>query len=145
MLGKWFIFRIMTTTIHNVFGLRPKVSINYFYHERTAGMTVQVKEIYSKVYEALKEDIDDVLREHAIEQLEQRIVETSQNIQLWEEKYGCDYETFLYRTATNEAYVRQLNVNVETQMWEGDLISWEFEMRELEAWQSHLHQLLTIS
>ena len=43
-------------------------------------MTLQVKEIYSKVYEALKEDIDDVLRHHAIEQLEQRILEASQNI-----------------------------------------------------------------
>ena len=108
-------------------------------------MTLQVKEIYSRVYEALKEDIDDVLRHHAIEQLEQRILEASQNIQQWEEKYGCDYETFTYRTATDEAYVRELNAKVETQMWEGDLISWEFEMRELETWQSHLQQLLTVS
>jgi hypothetical protein len=106
-------------------------------------MTLQVKEIYSKVYEALKEDIDDVLHEHAIEQLERRILEVSQNIQLWEEIYGCDYETFIYRTATDETYVQQLNAEVETQMWEGDLISWEFEMREFETWQSHLQQLLT--
>lgn len=132
----------MTVTIYNIFSLQLKASINYFCQERTVGMTVQVKEIYSKVYEALNEDIDDVLRHHAIEQLEQRILEASQNIQHWEEKYGCDYETFTYRTATDEAYVRQLNAKVEAQMWEGDLISWEFEMRELETWQSHLQQLL---
>jgi hypothetical protein len=110
-----------------------------------ADMTVQVKEIYSKVYEALKEDIDDVLHQHALKQLQQRISEANQNVRQWEEKYGCDYEAFIYRTATDEAYVRQLNANVETQMWEGDLISWEFEMRELQTWQSHLQQLLTTS
>ena len=108
-------------------------------------MTVQVKPIYAQVYQALQENIDDVLREHAIEQLEQRITATQQNIQQWEARYHCDYPTFAERVATDLDYVRQLNAHPETQMWEGDLIEWEVELEDLQRWQHHLQILLNAS
>jgi hypothetical protein len=106
-------------------------------------MTEQVKEIYAEVYEDLQEDIDDVLREHALKQVEQRLAEANQQVQRWEAKYGCDYDTFIRRAAADPKYVQQLNANVETQMWEGDSISWEFDVLELQRWQNHLQKLLT--
>lgn len=108
-------------------------------------MTVQVKPIYAKVYEMLQENIDDVLREHAIKQLEQRIAKTQQKIQQWEAKYTCDYHTFAERAATDIGYVRQLNAHPETQMWEGDLLEWEVEVEDVERWRHHLQILLNAS
>lgn len=108
-------------------------------------MIVQVDEIYVKVYEALQENVDEVLRQHAIQQVKQRLIDAEQRIQTWEAKYGCDYQTFAKRVATDEVYLQQIESNFETQMWEGDLFEWEFDMETLKEWQGYLEQLLTTS
>ena len=105
-------------------------------------MILQIKEIYVEVYEALQEDIDEVLREHALKQVEQRLAAAQQRVKRWEAKYGCDYHTFARRTATEEAYVQQLNANSDSQMWEGDLMEWEVDAEVLAEWQSHYQKLL---
>ncbi len=105
-------------------------------------MIFHVKEIYAEVYEALQEDMDDVLRDHALKQVERRLAAARQQVAQWEAKYGCDYETFAERTATDEAYVQQLNRQVDSQMWEGDLIEWEADAEVLAEWQSHYQKLL---
>ncbi len=105
-------------------------------------MTVQVKPIYVEVYRVLQENIDEVLRDHALKQLEQRITDVQQCVQQWEAKYQCDYLTFAERTATDVDYVQQLDANVRTQEWEGDLFEWEVDYEELQRWQQHLQMLL---
>lgn len=105
-------------------------------------MMVQVKPIYARVYQALEQDIDEVLRDQAIQQLERRIAAAQHNVQQWENKYESDYATFAERTAIDIDYVRRLNAQFETQMWEGDSISWEFDTLELQTWQEHLQTLL---
>ena len=71
-----------------------------------------------------------------------RILELEQRLQTWEERYGCSYDLFAYRTATDEEYVKQLDVDAATQQWEGDLISWEFDVEELREWRRRLQRLL---
>ena len=108
-------------------------------------MTTQVQEIYAKVYEALQEDMDEVLRQHAIKRIEQRIVAAEQRVKQWEAKYGADYKTFARRTATDESYLQQLEANPDSQMWEGDLFEWEYEVEVLAEWRSHYQRLLQTS
>lgn len=104
---------------------------------------VQVKEEYAAILDPLQENVDEALRRYALEKVQARILELEQNVQNWEEKYGCSYDLFAYRTSLDEAYVEQLDTNVDTQQWEGDLISWEFDAKELQEWRNHLRKLLT--
>ena len=107
-------------------------------------MTIQVKDAYTEVYQALQQDIDEILHRHAVEQIQLQLSEAKQNVQRWQKKYGCDYETFIQRTANDRNYLQRLNGNTETQMWEGDLISWEFDTLEVKTWQTYLQKLSTI-
>ena len=50
-------------------------------------MTLQIKEEYVEIYQALQENIDDVVREHALKQVKQRIIEAEQRIKQWEANY----------------------------------------------------------
>ena len=66
-----------------------------------------------------------------------------QRVQHYEEKYGCIYDLVVHRTTTDEAFVKQLEADSEKQMWEGDQLSWEFDVEELREWRRHLQKLLT--
>ena len=104
---------------------------------------VQVKEEYAAILEPLQESVDEALRRYAIEKAQNRVLELEQAVQEWEEKYGCGYDLFAYRAATDEGYVEQLDSTPVTQQWEGDSISWEFDARELREWRRRLKMLLT--
>ncbi len=104
-------------------------------------LTVQVKEEYAAILEPLQESVDEALRRYALEKVQARILEIEQQVQKWEERYGCSYDLFAYRTATDEDYVKQLDADPTTQQWEGDLISWEFDVEELRAWRQRLQKL----
>jgi len=104
---------------------------------------VQVKEEYAAILEPLQESVDEALRRYALEKVQTRILELEQVVQGWEEKYGCSYDLFAYRTATDEEYVKQLDSRPAAQQWEGDLISWEFDVKELREWRRRLQHLLT--
>jgi soluble cytochrome b562 len=105
--------------------------------------TVQVRDEYAAILEPLQESVDEALRRYAIEKVQARILELERKVQKWEEKYGCSYDLLAYRTATDEEYVKQLDADPSTQQWEGDLLSWEFDVEELREWRRHLHRLLT--
>ena len=104
-------------------------------------LTVQVKEEYAAILEPLQESVDEALYRYALEKVQARILEIEQQVQKWEERYGCSYDLFAYRTATDEAYVKQLDANPATQQWEGDLISWGFDVEELREWRHRLQKL----
>jgi hypothetical protein len=103
---------------------------------------VRVKEEYAAILEPLQESVDEALRRYALEVVQARILEMEQQVQAWEERYGCSYDLFAYRTATDEEYVKQLDTSPTTQQWEGDLISWEFDVGELREWRHRLQKLL---
>jgi hypothetical protein len=104
---------------------------------------VQVKDEYVAILEPLQESVEEALRLYALEKVQARLLEFEQKVQNWEEKYGCSYDLFAYRTAIDEAYVEELDISFETQQWEGDLISWEFDVEGLREWRTHLQKLLT--
>ena len=105
-------------------------------------LNVQVREDYATILTPLQESVDEALRRYALEMTRVRILELEQRLQKHEEKYGCSYDLFAYRTATDEEYVRQLDASPATQRWEGDLISWEFDAQELREWRRRLQRLL---
>ncbi len=106
-------------------------------------LKVQVKEEYAVILDPLQESVDEALHRYALEKVQTRILELEQRTQRWEEKYGCSYDLFAYRTATDEEYIKQLDADPNSQQWEGDLISWEFDAEELREWRRHLPKLLT--
>ncbi len=108
--------------------------------------TVNIKKQYSDIIGALgnlQETVDEALRKYAVEKATERILELRSKVQAWENKYGCSYELFAYRTATDEEYVNQLNASPQTAMWEGDMIAWEFYALELEEWYRRLQNIST--
>ena len=70
-------------------------------------------------------------------------MEFEQQVQQWEEKYGCSYDLFAYRTGIDTEYVTQLDADISTQQWEGDLMTWEFDAEGLREWRRHLQKLLS--
>ncbi|MFN8454365.1 MAG: hypothetical protein U0401_06795 [Anaerolineae bacterium] len=104
---------------------------------------VQVKDEYVVILEPLQESVDEALHRYALEKVQAHILELEQQVQHWEDKYGCSYDLFAYRTTTDEEYVSQLDKDTSTQLWEGDLISWEFDTEALREWRRHLQKLLT--
>lgn len=106
--------------------------------------TLKLNEPYAQVLEQLgdvQQHVDEALYRYAVERTQQRVLELEAQVQVWEDKYECSYDLFAYRTATDENYVRDLNSHAETQMWEADLIAWEFYATELKAWRQRLSTL----
>ena len=98
-------------------------------------VSVQIREEYAAMLEPLEESVDTALRHYAIEKARARILDIEPGLQKHEEKYGCSYDLFVYRTTTDEEFVRQLDANAATQQWESDLIDWEFDVEELREWR----------
>ncbi len=107
-------------------------------------MQVQLNEVYATILEPFQASVEEAVRRYALEKAHARLWELEQNVQRWEEKYGCGYDLFAYRTATDAAYVAQLDADPETQEWEGDVIAWEFDQEVLREWRRRLQQLLTL-
>jgi soluble cytochrome b562 len=101
-------------------------------------LTVQVREDYAAILTPLQESVDEALRRDALEKARAQVLELQQRLQGHEDKYGCSFDLFAYRTATDEGYVRRLDAAPVTQQWEGDLISWEFDVEELREWRRRL-------
>ena len=108
--------------------------------------TVVLKESYTDILEHLgdvQQVADDALREFAIEQAQQQILDLQVQVSTWEDKYGCSYDLFAYRTSTDESYVRELEADPGTRQWEADLFSWEFYAAELKEWPQRLSTIST--
>ena len=106
-------------------------------------ITLQVKEAYADALEPLDRSVDEVLRRLATERAAQRIADLQQKMREWEEKYGCRYDLFAYRTAADEAFVTDLDSRPATQQWEADLLLWEQHTQELDRWLKRLQNILT--
>ncbi len=106
--------------------------------------TLTVKEPYKEVLAHLgdvQQQVDEALRQYAVQQAQQQVLDLEARVQEWKAKYACSYDLFAYRTATDEDYVRQLNQAAQTQDWEADLFTWEFYATELREWRQRLATL----
>lgn len=89
----------------------------------------------------LKEAIDKALQRYIVEQITSKIVELQAQNKAWTEKYGCDYDTFVARTAEDEAFVKHIERDI-CKTWELDLAEWEFCHKGMEDWYQHLQETL---
>jgi len=104
-----------------------------------------IKDIYSEVFQYLgdmQSSVDDALGKYAVEKINEKIAELSVKVQVWEDRYGCAFDVFSYRTAVDEDYVRRLNENPATAEWEADLLMWEHQSGELSKWYKRLQNIL---
>jgi hypothetical protein len=106
-------------------------------------VTVHIREVYAQILEPLEQNVEEALRHLAIERANQHIAELQQKVRVWEEKYHCCFDLFAYRTATDEAFVMELNTDPDTQQWEADVMAWEFYATELNEWYKRLQSILT--
>jgi len=107
-------------------------------------MMMTLKEPYIQVLEHLgdvQQRVDEALYQYTLREAQQQILALETQVQIWEKQYGCSYDLFSYRTATDAAYVRDLNAAPTTQMWEADLLTWEFYATELKEWRQRLATL----
>lgn len=106
--------------------------------------TLKLNEPYAHILEHLgdvQKHVDEALYRYALQQAQQQILDLEGQVQSWEEKYGCSYDLFAYRTTVDETYVQELNAHPETHMWEADSITWEFYATELKSWRQRLNTL----
>jgi hypothetical protein len=108
-----------------------------------AMVTVSIKDEYAEVLTALGElqqAIDVALKRYTIEQITAKVEELRQRDAMYQAKYGLDYPTFVESIAEDEAFVRQVESQVN-KMWELDMADWEFCYKGMQDW---LHKLQTI-
>ena len=108
--------------------------------------TLVLKQPYADVLEWLggtQAAVDEALRQYTIQKIQEHVLDLQEKACVWEEKYGCSYDLFAYRTATDESYIQQLDSDPTTRQWEADLLSWEFYAAELKEWHQRLHSILT--
>jgi hypothetical protein len=106
---------------------------------------ITIKEPYTRVLEHLgdlEQVVDEALRQYTIQQARQHMLDIQEKVQTWEEKYGCSYDLFAFRTSTDEEYVQELEAAPQTSQWEADLFSWEFYAAEFKAWRQRLQSIL---
>jgi hypothetical protein len=107
---------------------------------------IHIKDQYADVLLSLGDPqamADEALRQYTIGKINERVMALRQKIRAWEEQYGCSFDLFAYRTATDEEYVKQLNATPATRQWEGDLIAWEHYDLELKEWYRRLESIST--
>lgn len=109
-------------------------------------MTVKVAvseryvEILSPLGE-LGEIVDSALQRYAIDRIANRIADLRRRDRGFQTKYGCDYETFIERTASDEEFVRKVEATI-SKTWELDLAEWEFCHKGIEDWTKRLETIL---
>ncbi len=104
---------------------------------------VEIRDNLLETLESLgdvEQAVDTALRRYTVEQILDKIAELQAEDRQWQEKYGCDYETFSEQMATDEVFHSHVEQNINSQ-WEADLIHWEFAHEGVEDWRRHLETL----
>lgn len=104
---------------------------------------IVVKDIYLEALGALGdlyEEIEAAVRRHIVERISDKIALLRAEDRQWEEKYGCDYQTFVEKTRNDPDFVERLHQEQPT--WELDLAHWEFCHKGAEDWSQELQRIL---
>ncbi|HID87588.1 MAG TPA: hypothetical protein EYP55_09475 [Anaerolineae bacterium] len=107
-------------------------------------VTVAVQDKYVRLLKPLgdlQQAVDVALQRYAIEQIAAKIAELRKRDQAFQAKYGCDYEAFIQRTASDEQFVAHIEQAI-SKTWELDLAEWEFCHKGAEDWAKHLQAIL---
>jgi aspartate carbamoyltransferase catalytic subunit len=95
-------------------------------------------------FEPFQASVEEAVRRYALEKAHARLWELEQTIQRWEDKYGCGYDLFAYRTATDAAYVAQLELIQKRRNGRAMLSPGNSIRLVLREWRHRLQQLLTL-
>jgi len=84
--------------------------------------------------------ITDALRRYAVDKCIQKIEQARAKIKAYENRYGCDYDTFSLKVQTDEDFLRGLEkINP---VWEEDAMEWDYRLKELTEWMQKLEDTL---
>ncbi len=107
--------------------------------------SVKINDKYAQILSTFDVDlqsaVDDALQKYLIEQIRIKIVTLKQKVSVFKKKYGCDYETFHKKISEDEAYVNQVECNID-KMWETDLFEWELCHKGIKDWTDQLQNVL---
>lgn len=99
--------------------------------------TVIIKNKYAEVLSAFVDDlqsaVDLALQRYSIDLITSKLTELQEKDVVFQDKYGCDYPTFIRRIAEDEEFVISIEGNV-SKLWEIDLADWEFCHKGIEDW-----------
>jgi predicted NBD/HSP70 family sugar kinase len=85
--------------------------------------------------------VDQALQRYAIDRIADRIADLRQRDRDFQTKYGCDYETCIERTSSDEEFVQEIEATI-SKTWELDLAEWEFCHKGIEDWTKRLETIL---
>lgn len=108
-----------------------------------AGMTVTLDDKYVKALAPLgdvRASVDEAIRRYTVERITSIIADLQAKDARWREKYGCDYETFVARSAKGKKFIKDIEKFCKT--WEEDLAEWEFCHEGIQDWYRHLQETL---
>lgn len=107
-------------------------------------VTITIDQKYADVlgtFGNLQDAFDLAIQRYTIEQITAKICDFRQKAAKYEAKYQSDYAAFVKRVATDEAFVENIESNVDI-TWELDLIEWEFSHKGIEDWTQKLQNIL---
>lgn len=107
-------------------------------------ITVSIKKEYAEIlnnFGDLESAIDLAVKRYTIEQITDRIAKLKQKNLDLENKYKCDYVTFLKKTQQDEKFIDYVEKNIE-KLWEIDLSDWEFAHGGIKDWTEKLQTIL---
>jgi hypothetical protein len=105
--------------------------------------TVRIEDRLFETLESLgdvERAVQTALRRYTVEQIVDKISGLQAEDRRWQEKCGCDYETFVEKMASDKAFHQNVEQRLNP-MWEEDLIHWEFCHEGVRDWRSHLEAL----
>ena len=115
--------------------------------ERVAAQTMQItlttNQTVSEILQILGEPEQiaaRALRRYLLDICLQRLEQTRQQIDRYEQRYGADYETFNRRIGTEETFLE--TVNCAYPMWEADALEWVYRVEEDETWRNRSETIL---
>jgi len=84
--------------------------------------------------------VADALRRYAVDKCIQKIEQARAKIKAYENRYGCDYDTFSLKVQTDEDFLR--GVEKINPVWEEDAMEWDYRLKELAEWMQKLEDTL---
>jgi len=112
-------------------------------HFTMSGTMVTLDDRYVKALAPLgdlRASVDEAVHRYTVERITSVISGLQAKDAQWREKYGCDYETFVARSARDKRFIKQVENICKT--WEEDLAEWEFCHEGIQDWYQHLQETL---
>ncbi|MFC1976598.1 hypothetical protein ACFLXQ_09380 [Chloroflexota bacterium] len=109
----------------------------------TLQLTVPLHKSLNEILQVLGEPeiiAASALRRYLLDTCLQRIEQAKRQINMYEQLYDSDYDTFNHRMGTDKAFLETTNYDYPT--WEADAIEWLYRIEEVQTWQERSEKIL---